>query len=152
MAQLKSARGAGGFTLIELMIVVVIMAILVGFALPAYRQQLVKTNRAAAQGDLLGFAQALEKEYALNYTYDTPAVTAGEVFPDSSPADGGSKKYDLAMDPNEPTATSFVILATPAAGSTQTGDGILRINHLGQRGWDKNNDGDFADPGEDTWR
>ena len=56
------------------------------------------------------------------------------------------------MDPNEPTATSFVILATPAAGSTQTGDGILRINHLGQRGWDKNNDGDFADPGEDTWR
>lgn len=150
-AELQLASGAGGFTLIELMIVVVIVAILMGIALPSYRSQVVKSNRATVKADLLGYAQAMEKQYALNFRYDTAAATAGEVFPDQSPLDGGSAKYDLSLDPNAPTATTFIIQAAPVAGSTQDGDGSLWIDHLGRRWWDKNNDGDADDAGEDSW-
>lgn len=42
-------RAQRGFTLIELMIVVAILAIIVAVALPSYRQHVIKTNRSAAE-------------------------------------------------------------------------------------------------------
>jgi len=136
-----------GFTLIEMMIVLVILGILIGIALPTYQNYVVRSNRSAAQGDLLGFAQAMEKEYALNFTYANAA--AGTTYPAQSPLDGDDKKYNLTIVSAD--ADSFRLRATPIAGTNQGGDGILEINHLGQRFWDKNNDGDTSDADEDNW-
>lgn len=43
-----------GFTLIELMIVVAIVAILAAVAYPSYQAHVIRTNRALANGCLLG--------------------------------------------------------------------------------------------------
>ena len=51
-----------GFTLIELMVAVAIVGILMSAALPAYRNQIVRSYRSTAQTDLLAFAQAMEKD------------------------------------------------------------------------------------------
>ena len=42
-------RAASGFTLVELMIVIVVVAVLMGIALPAYRDQVIRGHRAAAK-------------------------------------------------------------------------------------------------------
>jgi len=65
---IRSARG--GFTLIELMIVVAIVAILAAIAYPAYTQHVLKTHRRAATACLMELAQWMERFYTTNMRYD----------------------------------------------------------------------------------
>ena len=60
---------ARGFTLIELMIVVVVVAILAAIAIPSYRQYVLRTNRTEAKRTLLNVAAAQEKFYLQNNSY-----------------------------------------------------------------------------------
>jgi type IV pilus assembly protein PilE len=136
-----------GFTLIELMIVVVIVGILTLIAVPMYENQVMRTYRTTAQSDLIGFAQAMEKEYALTFSY-TGAV-AGQTYPDESPLDSDEKRYDLQIIAAELSTTTFTLRAVPK--NAQSGDGALYIDHLGRRKWDRDNDGDPNEPGELSW-
>jgi type IV pilus assembly protein PilE len=78
------------------------------------------------------------------------------IFPTRSPIDGTTAYYNLTLTPSSTavvttiTATSYNLRATPIGA--QAGDGILEINHTESKGrWDRNNDGDTADAGEQTW-
>lgn len=65
-----------GVTLIELMVVILVLGILAAFALPGYRQYLLRTHRAEAKSALLNLAAAQEKFYLQNNTYaDDDALT-----------------------------------------------------------------------------
>lgn len=55
-------RSSRGFTLIELMIAAVVMAMLAAIALPAYRQQVLRTHRAMARATLVDLAARMEIE------------------------------------------------------------------------------------------
>lgn len=61
-----------GYTLLELMAAVVIIAILVAIAYPSYRDQIRKSRRADAAGVLLQAAQWMERRYTANNCYDDP--------------------------------------------------------------------------------
>jgi len=58
-----------GFTLIEMMIVVVVIAILAAIAIPSYRQYVLRSHRVEATTALLALAAAQEKFYLQNDTY-----------------------------------------------------------------------------------
>jgi type IV pilus assembly protein PilE len=62
-------RKAEGFTLIELMIVLVIVAALLLIALPAYQNSVIKSNRAAGKGILLDIAARQEQYFINNKIY-----------------------------------------------------------------------------------
>lgn len=117
-----SAR-AGGFTLIELMITVVIITILVSIALPLYQHQVREARRTDARSALSDLASREERYYAINNKYSSTATDLG--YP-SWPHNVGSGYYTIAQ-PTVGAATAnlaatFTIIATPVAGKGQDKD------------------------------
>lgn len=134
-----------GFTLIELMIVVSIIAMIVAFAYPNYRNSITKNNRVTVEGDLQSAAAAMATFRTQNFTYNNATLGSTGVFRNYSP-DTGTPLYDLVFvvgsgtGATNATATTFTIVAKPKAGTQQAGNGALAINEQGQRCWDKTND------------
>ncbi|MEJ2138645.1 MAG: type IV pilin protein [Gammaproteobacteria bacterium] len=70
MVQFRRYSGIqGGFTLVELLIVVVIIGILASVAIPSYQQYVTKAKRSAAQSLMLEIAARQEQYLADNKTY-----------------------------------------------------------------------------------
>jgi type IV pilus assembly protein PilE len=68
---------AKGFTLIELMIVVAIIAILAGIGYPSYQAQMRETRRSDAFTGLARIADLQERFYLQNKTYSTNMAELG---------------------------------------------------------------------------
>ena len=125
-----------GFTLIEVMIVVVIVAILASIAYPSYRNQVIKGNRAAAQGYMLSLASREEQIMLDNRAYKAAAnnaAIAGVSGLISVPSEV-SKHYGLKIEspnPGTPALPSYLITATPIAGGIQATDGNLTLDSTG---------------------
>ena len=76
---MKSGRQTG-FTLIELMITVVIIAILAAIAMPAYQEYVKRGNRAAAESEMMDIANR-EQQYLLANRCYADLNTLGYVLP-----------------------------------------------------------------------
>jgi type IV pilus assembly protein PilE len=129
-----SPRGQGGFTLIELMVTVAIVAVLAAIAYPSYKEYVAKSRRAEAQALLMQSAQWMERFYAENYSYSANtagvAVTDATMFParySQSPA-SGTAAYTIAV---APTATTFTVTATRTGTMAADKCGNMQITHTG---------------------
>ncbi len=117
-----------GFTLIETMLVVAIVAILAGIALPAYQQQVRAARRADACAVLLQARQLMERYYSRHYTYaSAPSTTV----PSRSPLDGTESYYQVEI--SSQSATGFTIVARPLGGQQGDACGALGINQAGEK-------------------
>ncbi|MBI2383662.1 MAG: type IV pilin protein [Gammaproteobacteria bacterium] len=104
-------RSAGkGFTLIELMIAIAIIAILATLAIPSYSQYVRKSRRADAIATLLELQIRQEKWRANNSTYGT---TADMNVPTSS-------YYTYTVE--NPAATTYTLKATATSTGGQGDD------------------------------
>jgi type IV pilus assembly protein PilE len=129
-----SLRGQGGFTLIELMVTIAIVAVLAAIAYPSYKEYVAKSRRAEAQALLMQSAQWMERFYAENYSYsaNTAGVSVNDatMFParySQSPA-SGTAAYNIAV---APTATTYTITATRAGTMAADKCGNFQITHTG---------------------
>jgi type IV pilus assembly protein PilE len=111
---------AHGFTLIELMITIVVLAILVSIAYPAYQDQMRKARRAEAQIALIELAN-LEERYFANISPPryTTTIVGSNFLNYTSTSSGGN--YTLSISSTDVT-TRFTAQAQVAAGSKQAGD------------------------------
>lgn len=124
----------GGFTLIEVMVAVVIVAILATIAYPSYQRYIIRGSRAAAQNELTELSSMQEKIF-LNSNAYTPNLA---IAYDGTSNGGLGKttqrtvdgKYDLAL---VATAQSYTLTATPVAGTPQAGDGAFSIASTGAK-------------------
>lgn len=115
-----------GFTLLELMIVVVVISILTSFAVPAYQEQVRKGRRADAMAAMNETAQALERFYTLNNTYTGYTLRPIET---QSPRQGSVVHYRIALDV-APGGAAYTLTATPQQTDRC---GNLTVNSLGVR-------------------
>jgi type IV pilus assembly protein PilE len=142
-----------GFTLIELMIVMVIVGVLVAIGIPSYRQYVVRTQRSVAKSaiteivsrqesyfvDHKGYATALSK---LGYAGDTLYLTPDQQLKSSTSTDA-TYQVTIAGNPTSTTCppggtaarTGFTVVATPI--NKQTDDracATLCVSSLGTKG------------------
>ena len=107
---------ATGFSLIELMIVVVIVGILMAISVPAYQGYVMRSHRTDAHSSLLDIAARQERFVAQRNTYTTViAANTGLNMGDANSAEG---YYTLTVSnaPCANIANCYTIIAA-AAGS-----------------------------------
>ena len=126
---LSSPRlGAAGFTLIELVIVVAVIAILAAVAIPNYQDSVRKSKRGQMKADLVELAQRAERFHTVNnaYTGFWATVPATDRV---SPRTGGVAAYSIT---EAEAANTFTLTATPEGG--QTNDSLCMTMTLNQAG------------------
>lgn len=97
-----------GLTLLELLLVMGIVGIAMSFAIPSYRDHVLRVNRTDAKTALLQAAQALERcaANAPPFAYDSATCNAAVSFPITAPS--GSYRVSAVR-----TATTYVLTAAP---------------------------------------
>lgn len=135
-----------GFTLLELMITVAIIAILASIAYPSYQEYVAKSRRATLVGLLQQGQQWMERFYTENYRYDETdnrqgggkiKVTDASQFPSwfsvsPKPGDGGAV-YDIAVTAGSRDAYSIKATRKPGTGMANDRCGDYVIDQYGRK-------------------
>jgi type IV pilus assembly protein PilE len=147
-----------GFTLIELMIVVVIIGVLAAIAYPSYTKFTIQSRRSDAQIALTQ-AAALQEKYYSDCSYYAQSLGGAKscgtgvgngTLGYTTTSLGGYYTLTMAGGLITPTAAcvagnyacGYIITATPTG--VQAGNGNLRIDSLGTKRWDKANNSSYS--------
>ena len=116
-----------GFTLLELMIVVVIIAVLAAVAIPAYNRYGFRAHRVDGQELLLRVATAQERQYATANAYGSLTEVGF-----SDPAISEKGFYSVTVVASS-SSQAFVATATPVGGQANDVCGPLTIDNAGRK-------------------
>ena len=143
MIRTRHPRQQMGFTLIELMIVVVIVGILASIAYPSYRESVAKGKRAQARAVLSQAQQWMERHYSENYRYDKTAAgvaidnTEGGIFASqfgTAPvASEGSASYNITLETTD-SGTKYTLTATRTGSMAGDRCGDFTVTSTGRKG------------------
>lgn len=126
-----------GFTLIELMIALAIVAILAAVAVPNYQSYMIKTRRVIAGACLIELSQFMERFYSMNLRYDKDKDGTDVALPNTQCRTdlNGYYTFSIATTPAI-AARSYVLQAVPQGAQSSKDPkacGTLTINQTGQK-------------------
>jgi type IV pilus assembly protein PilE len=147
-----------GFSLIELMIVVVIATILASIAIPSYNSQIRKSRRTEAKTALADLASREERYFATQNVYTNDPVALKYVTSGAWPVAIGNyysiSNVNVQLPTASPTATTpgtYTLQITPTAGSTQVNDTSCQLFQVDQTGKQTSLDSGGADSTATCW-
>lgn len=117
-----------GYSLLELLIVMAIIAILVAISYPSYQYHLLQTHRHEAQIELMNIANQLEEYHSLNNTYEGASLADFNLKPNDY--------YDFQLD--HLAENEYQIHALPKFRQSADQCGALWLDQLGNQGAAKN--------------
>ena len=130
-----AVRRSGGFTLIEVMVVVAVIGILSAIAFPGYKEYVSKARRAEVRTVLLEASQWMERHYTENMKYDsnTAGTAVADLFPSNlklSPREG-TPAYNINV--SAAAARTYTVTATRSSTGAMSTDkcGDFQITNTG---------------------
>jgi len=120
-----------GFTLIELMIVVVIIGILAMVAYPSYQESITKTRRADGMALLTEIVNAQERYFTQNNTYTTDLTDLGYPSATNVESEEGFYKATAAVCAGATITTCVNVVGT--GQGPQASDGTLGLDTRGTK-------------------
>jgi type IV pilus assembly protein PilE len=130
-ARVYAVRHQKGVTLIELMLVMVIIAVLGGIAIPAYKTYVVKTNRNAAKACLSEYAQFMERYYTTNLSYASAAP--GNLGCASDANLNMAYSFSVSVNVNSPRLYTVTAAPQNAQSTRDTQCGTLTLDQSGTK-------------------
>ncbi len=129
-----------GFTMIELMIAVAVVAILVAIVYPGYQGYIVRAHRAVGEGSLLEIASRQEQYFATNSTYANALGLLGYTDTyyvdregDGTSSTNGIYQISVTVEAGAPF-TTYQLTATRRNYQTRDDDcGDLGLSHRGEK-------------------
>ncbi|MGY3930046.1 type IV pilin [Aeromonas encheleia] len=121
-------KNAKGFSLLELMIVVVVVAILSAVAYPSYQAHIAASRRAEAKAALMEAAQYMEREFTQAGSYNAANLASAGLS--TLPRDGSSAYYQMAVNAS---GAAFILTATPTGGMGGDECGVLMLDQVGRQ-------------------
>jgi len=131
-----------GVTMMELMIVVVILAIIVGYAYPSYTQFVVRAKRTAGKSMLLQVADRQQQFFMSNKRYATTFTELGYPAATFMITDDGTicaagdadRVYNISL--SNSSAVTYTVNALPQLNQAakDTSCGSLTLTHTGLKG------------------
>lgn len=111
-----------GFSLIELLIVIVIIGVLFGLSLPAYQDYVLRSHRADAHASLIDIAARQERFVAQNNTYTTEISATTGLGLGRTTSSEGFYGMTVAACGGGTIATCYLITATATGGQVNDTD------------------------------
>jgi type IV pilus assembly protein PilE len=138
----RNASGQLGFSLIELMVVVAIVAILSAFAYPSYERYVIKTKRTVAQSALLQVADRQQQFFMDNKRFAVDLTNLGfganpyVLGDDGMSTVAGDTQAVYSLSLSNVTATTWTATAAPLHGqlSRDSYCGSLSLTQAGAKG------------------
>lgn len=133
---------AKGFSIIEIMIVIVILGVLTVIAFSSYRNYILKSKRKEAIADIMTWQQDLGRQYSLNNgafridssdTVTTDKTESGSCSTAGDYTSGGSSvayKFTVSLTKKR---QAYSIIAEPCGGQTDDKCGFLQLDNTGLR-------------------
>ena len=150
---MNSKHSQRGFTLIELVVVIMIVGILAAVAIPSYRNYVTRSQRSDAKDAVLALATQQEKHYLQCNAYATVIDAATDCAAGELQGAGASKNgwYALATGSAD-TALVFTATATAVNGENQWQDTECRSFTVNQAGVRSALNADGTDNTAECWR
>lgn len=136
---MNSRHSTQGFTLIELMITVAIVAILATIAYPSYVEQVARSRRADGQVALLEAAQWVERQYTFSNAYNLQADGTTAMVTASLPAMKGKTgdfytlSFGTTTAATTPTAGGYSLRLVPKGAMANDKCGTLALTNTGAK-------------------
>ena len=127
-------KRTAGFSLIELMVTLLIVAVLTTIALPIYLHEIRESRRTSARAAILDLAGREERYFSTHNTYTASAGDLGYSgnFPIGVP-DANDPHYDLTVTVGA-DGSSYSASAAPVGDQTADPCGTYTLDQLGQQG------------------
>ena len=113
-----------GFTLIEMMIALAVVAILAAIALPSFQESVIKARRSDGLDALL-YVQQLQEKYRANHTDFGTLIEIG--YAAAAPALSSDGYYTVTTT-GEGSGTAYTVTAAAVAGKSQVSDTSNPVN------------------------